>query len=111
LSVFNSLKTQEPAPPKSESLTITNVVKASSPVVNNVTIRSDGAVSLSSPCISGKTIHIFRRRQENAIQVKQRHDWLCVSPGILNVSAPRYGTWFRDQKPMRSHDVGLAYTK
>ncbi len=34
-----------------------------------------------------------------------------VSPGMLDVSAPRYGAWFRGHKPVPSHDVGLAYVK
>jgi NAD(P)-dependent dehydrogenase (short-subunit alcohol dehydrogenase family) len=34
-----------------------------------------------------------------------------VSPGMLDVSAPRYGSWFQGHKPVPSHDVGLAYAK
>ena len=34
-----------------------------------------------------------------------------VSPGLLDVSAPRYGAWFHGHKPAASHDVGLAYAK
>ncbi|MEM8651309.1 MAG: short chain dehydrogenase, partial [Pseudomonadota bacterium] len=34
-----------------------------------------------------------------------------VSPGLLDVSAPRYGEWFHGHKPVSSHDVGLAYAK
>jgi len=34
-----------------------------------------------------------------------------VSPGMLDVSAPRYGAWFQGHKPVSSQDVGLAYTK
>ena len=34
-----------------------------------------------------------------------------VSPGMLDVSAPRYGAWFQGHKPVPSHDVGLAYAK
>ena len=34
-----------------------------------------------------------------------------VSPGMLDVSAPRYGAWFRGHKPVSSHNVGLAYSK
>lgn len=34
-----------------------------------------------------------------------------VSPGMLDVSAPRYGAWFSGHKPVPSHDVGLAYAK
>ncbi|MEP4197664.1 MAG: short chain dehydrogenase [Aliishimia sp.] len=34
-----------------------------------------------------------------------------VSPGLLDVSAPRYGAWFHGHKPVLSEDVGLAYAK
>jgi NAD(P)-dependent dehydrogenase (short-subunit alcohol dehydrogenase family) len=34
-----------------------------------------------------------------------------VSPGMLDVSAPRYGAWFHGHKLVSSHDVGLAYAK
>lgn len=34
-----------------------------------------------------------------------------VSPGMLDVSAARYGEWFRGHKPVPSQDVGLAYAK
>jgi NAD(P)-dependent dehydrogenase (short-subunit alcohol dehydrogenase family) len=34
-----------------------------------------------------------------------------VSPGMLDVSAPRYGQWFQGHKPVSSLDVGLAYAK
>lgn len=34
-----------------------------------------------------------------------------VSPGMLDVSAPRYGAWFQGHKPVSSDDVGLAYAK
>lgn len=35
----------------------------------------------------------------------------AVSPGMLDVSAKRYGEWFRGHKAVSSHDVGLAYSK
>lgn len=34
-----------------------------------------------------------------------------VSPGLLDVSAPRYGALFHGHKPVSSEDVGLAYAK
>ncbi|WP_370399794.1 short chain dehydrogenase [Sulfitobacter sp. JB4-11] len=34
-----------------------------------------------------------------------------VSPGLLDVSVPRYGAWFHGHKPVPSHEVGLAYAK
>ena len=34
-----------------------------------------------------------------------------VSPGLLDVSVPRYGEWFPGHKPVSSEDVGRAYVK
>ena len=34
-----------------------------------------------------------------------------VSPGMLDVSAPRYGAWFAGHRPVASHHVGLAFAK
>lgn len=34
-----------------------------------------------------------------------------VSPGMLDVSAPRYGALFHGHRPVSSDDVGLAYAK
>ncbi len=34
-----------------------------------------------------------------------------VSPGLLDVSVPRYGDWFPGHEPVASHRVGLAYLK
>lgn len=34
-----------------------------------------------------------------------------VSPGLLDVSAPRYGAWFPGHDPVSSRRVGLAYAK
>lgn len=34
-----------------------------------------------------------------------------VSPGVLEVSMPRYGEWFRGHRPVSSEAVGLAYIK
>ncbi len=34
-----------------------------------------------------------------------------VSPGLLEVSEPRYGKWFQGHKPVSSIDVGRAYSK
>jgi len=34
-----------------------------------------------------------------------------VSPGLLDVSVPRYGTWFPGHQPVSSKSVGLAYAK
>lgn len=34
-----------------------------------------------------------------------------VSPGMLDVSAPRYGAWFHGHKPVQSCDVGFAYAR
>lgn len=34
-----------------------------------------------------------------------------VSPGLLDVSEPRYGAWFAGHKPVSSADVGRAFAK
>jgi NAD(P)-dependent dehydrogenase (short-subunit alcohol dehydrogenase family) len=34
-----------------------------------------------------------------------------VSPGLLEVSVPRYGAWFPGHRPVSSEDVGRAYAK
>jgi len=34
-----------------------------------------------------------------------------VSPGLLDISAPRYGTWFPGHVPVAAKRVGLAYAK
>lgn len=34
-----------------------------------------------------------------------------VSPGLLEVSVPRYGAWFPGHRPVSSRDVGRAYVK
>jgi NAD(P)-dependent dehydrogenase (short-subunit alcohol dehydrogenase family) len=34
-----------------------------------------------------------------------------VSPGLLEVSVPRYGAYFAGHEPVSSHRVGLAYAK
>jgi NAD(P)-dependent dehydrogenase (short-subunit alcohol dehydrogenase family) len=34
-----------------------------------------------------------------------------VSPGLLEESVPRYGTWFAGHNPVSSRRVGLAYAK
>ncbi|MDP3340990.1 short chain dehydrogenase [Frigidibacter sp.] len=34
-----------------------------------------------------------------------------VSPGLLEVSAPRYGEWFPGHRPVASEDVGRAFVK
>lgn len=34
-----------------------------------------------------------------------------VSPGLLDVSVPRYGAWFPGHEPVAAHRVGLAYAK
>lgn len=34
-----------------------------------------------------------------------------VSPGMLDVSVPRYGTWFPGHDPVASRRVGLAFAK
>lgn len=35
----------------------------------------------------------------------------AVSPGLLDVSVPRYGRWFPGHEPVSSKRVGLAYAR
>ena len=46
-----------------------------------------------------------------AIEMPRRQRINVVSPGLLDVSVPRYGAWFPGHKPVSSTDVGLAYAK
>lgn len=46
-----------------------------------------------------------------AIEIARGLRLNVVSPGMLDVSEPRYGAWFRGHKPVLSKDVGLAYAK
>lgn len=46
-----------------------------------------------------------------AIEMPRGQRVNVVSPGMLDVSAPRYGAWFQGHKPVSSHHVGLAYAK
>lgn len=46
-----------------------------------------------------------------AIEMRRELRVNVVSPGMLDVSAPRYGEWFHGHKPVSSQDVGLAYAK
>ncbi|MFS4580075.1 short chain dehydrogenase [Phaeobacter sp. C3_T13_0] len=46
-----------------------------------------------------------------AIEMPRSQRVNVVSPGMLDVSASRYGAWFQGHKPVLSHHVGLAYAK
>lgn len=46
-----------------------------------------------------------------AIEMPRRLRVNVVSPGLLEVSAPRYGAWFPGHEPVSSKRVGLAYAK
>lgn len=46
-----------------------------------------------------------------AIEMPHRHRINVVSPGLLEVSVPRYGEWFPGHDPVSSKRVGLAYAK
>ncbi len=47
----------------------------------------------------------------SAIQMPRGLRINVVSPGLLDVSAPRYGSWFPGHEPVSSSRVGLAYAK
>lgn len=46
-----------------------------------------------------------------AIEMPHGHRINVVSPGLLDVSVPRYGEWFPGHEPVSSKRVGLAYAK
>ncbi len=46
-----------------------------------------------------------------AIEMPRGQRINVVSPGLLQVSVPRYGSWFPGPLPVSSHSVGLAYAK
>ncbi|MFK7941232.1 MAG: short chain dehydrogenase [Roseovarius sp.] len=46
-----------------------------------------------------------------AIEMPHRQRINVVSPGLLEVSVPRYGDWFAGHVPVSSARVGLAYAK
>ena len=46
-----------------------------------------------------------------AIEMPRRHRVNVVSPGLLDVSVPRYGEWFPGHNPVSSERVGRAYAK
>lgn len=46
-----------------------------------------------------------------AIEMRRGQRINVISPGLLDVSVPRYGEWFPGHKPVSSESVGLAYAK
>lgn len=46
-----------------------------------------------------------------AIEMTRGQRINVVSPGLLDVSVPRYGAWFPGHAPVSSSRVGLAYAK
>ncbi|MEC5290087.1 hypothetical protein VSX64_04775 [Aurantimonas sp. C2-6-R+9] len=46
-----------------------------------------------------------------AIEMPRRLRINVVSPGLLDVSVPRYGQWFPGHDPVSSERVGRAYAK
>jgi NAD(P)-dependent dehydrogenase (short-subunit alcohol dehydrogenase family) len=46
-----------------------------------------------------------------AIEMPRRQRINVVSPGLLQVSVPRYGNWFPGHEPVSSESVGRAYAK
>ncbi|WP_106745730.1 short chain dehydrogenase [Yoonia maritima] len=46
-----------------------------------------------------------------AIEMPRRQRVNVVSPGLLDVSVPRYGEWFPGHNPVSSERVGRAYAK
>jgi NAD(P)-dependent dehydrogenase (short-subunit alcohol dehydrogenase family) len=46
-----------------------------------------------------------------AIEMPRAQRINVVSPGLLEISVPRYGEWFAGHEPVSSQSVGLAYAK
>ena len=46
-----------------------------------------------------------------AIEMRRGQRINVVSPGLLDISVPRYGSWFPGHDPVSSKRVGLAYAK
>lgn len=46
-----------------------------------------------------------------AIEMPRRQRINVVSPGLLDVSVPRYGAWFPGHEPVPAERVGRAYAK
>lgn len=46
-----------------------------------------------------------------AIEMPRAQRINVVSPGLLDVSVPRYGAWFAGHEPVSSRRVGLAYVR
>ena len=46
-----------------------------------------------------------------AIEMPRGQRINVVSPGLLQVSVPRYGSWFPGHVPVSSESVGMAYAK
>ena len=46
-----------------------------------------------------------------AIELPRGQRINVVSPGLLDISVPRYGSWFPGHNPVSSKRVGLAYAK
>lgn len=46
-----------------------------------------------------------------AIEMPRQLRVNVVSPGLLDVSVPRYGAWFAGHEPVAAHRVGLAFAK
>ncbi len=49
--------------------------------------------------------------KSSAIELPRNQRINVVSPGLLDISVPKYGQWFHGHKPVSSVDVGLAYRK
>lgn len=80
------------------SFTLTSGVLDRDPIRNGVNAATaNGAIA---GFVKGAAIEMSRGQRINV-----------VSPGMLDVSRPRYGQWFHGHKPVSSVDVGRAYAK
>lgn len=73
-------------------------------VLNRDPIRSGTGAATANGALDGFVIGA-------AIETPRGLRINAVSPGLLDVSVPRYGTWFPGHEPVSSKRVGRAYAK
>ena len=73
-------------------------------VLDRDPIRSGAAAATANGALGGFVVGA-------AIEMPRGLRVNVVSPGLLDVSAPRYGAWFPGHEPVSAKRVGLAYAK
>jgi NAD(P)-dependent dehydrogenase (short-subunit alcohol dehydrogenase family) len=73
-------------------------------VLNRDPIRMGTGAAMANGALGGFVVGA-------AIEMSRGLRINVVSPGLLDVSVPRYGEWFPGHEPVSSKRVGLAYAK